>query len=164
MNNSTITTLRAELIDDFFKLKSIKKIPCYSSNDINIIICSIIDHCESNKSIFILCKNINDIILNNKIYSRLRYKNVEAKILYSDGSINDGILKNTNIKIKKINPLIDNDGNELSFVTNEDSGCVYLYNPEQNQSFLHAYNLSKKLVDIFIENFYAIDIEDQNND
>jgi hypothetical protein len=33
-----------------------------------------------------------------------------------------------------------------------------LYNPEQNQSFLHAYNLSKKLVDIFIENFYAIEI------
>ena len=57
MNNSTITTLKTELIDNLFKLKSVNKIPCYSSNDINIIICSIIDHCESNKSIFILCKN-----------------------------------------------------------------------------------------------------------
>ena len=166
MNNSTITTLKTELIDSLFKLKSVNKIPCYSSNDINIIICSIIDHCESNKSIFILCKNINDIILNNKIYSRLRHRNVEVKILYTEGTINDSSLGNTNIKIKKINPIINNDGDELSFVTNEDSACVYLYNPEQNQSFPHAYDLSKKLVDIFIENFYAIEIniEDQNND
>ena len=155
---NSYSNLYEKLILPLFKIKSPSKIGCNSVENIHTIIKLICENCNKDNHIIIVCKYVTDIIDDKSILSRIRYasdKGIKTYLLYTDEK--EWKLSNINtdfVKLKKIEPIVNDNGEELSFVSNGESVCINIYSYEKNESFAYAKEIPKILEKIFIELYY----------